>query len=230
MNHINKKQEPQKFVNWKLRHPNANFKQLPSNVKKALQNSLLDEQGYVCCFCGSSLGKIDYQGAIIQAPLSKGDNHNIRVAHIEPQSVNISLSLDYSNICASCDSSLDGEEHCDIAQRAQCLPVSPLEQDCLSFFSFDILGNIYPNKDKSDNEQKMANETIKILGLQAPSLVLKRQKAINILLKAIEMNACLLDSDHIEKIMQKDINGLFMEFYFVIYKYIKDNMNKINSN
>ena len=137
MIYIQKGSEPTALVKWKKQHPNCTYTNLDSKTKRTLRNALLQEQGFICCFCGKAIGEVDLAlSQIKQKPVYKNQEHNISNAHIIPQSVDNTKTLDYNNICASCDTrkSNNNEFHCDHKQGDSCIPISPLQVDCLSFF------------------------------------------------------------------------------------------------
>ena len=88
MKFIVKGNEPSSFTEWKWQ-ANQNwqptFAYLQHPEKQELLKALLDEQGYVCCYCGRS---IDAEGSHIE--------------HFRPQKLRPDLELDYSNLHASC--------------------------------------------------------------------------------------------------------------------------------
>ena len=59
MIYIQKGSEPTVFKRWKKKHPRATYKNLSGKPLLALRNALLQEQGFVCCFCGKAIGEID---------------------------------------------------------------------------------------------------------------------------------------------------------------------------
>lgn len=84
MIHIEKGPEPEAFRQWKEQNPEATYGEMPREVGLALRNALLEEQGFVCCFCGCAIGPFDDKGEIDQIPLESIRPHNIRNAHIVP--------------------------------------------------------------------------------------------------------------------------------------------------
>lgn len=218
MIYIQKDEEPKELVKWKKLHPYGTYDDLDSKTKRALRNALLQEQGFVCCFCGKAIGEVDLAlSKIKQKPVYKNQDHNISNAHIIPQSVDIAKSLDYNNICASCDTrkSKGSEFHCDHKQGNRCIPISPLQEDCLSFFSFNSDGTIEANRLKTIPEQQKANDTINILGLDDETLNLERETRLNILqsLTKDELINALVN------ISQRGADEAFEPFYFVPLSY-----------
>lgn len=215
MIYIQKETEPKEITNWKKANPKKGYKQLPSSEKRILRNSLLHEQGYICCFCGCSIGRLDSHSTVIQCIIKKKKSHNVRNAHIVPQSVNSSLSLDYNNICASCNSAIHGERHCDLAQENKTLPITPLQLNCAEFFSYKIDGTIVPNKNKTKSEQDNAQETIDILNLNSAFLKAERENIIKNFSSRYDL---LSDEDKkkaLQNISKKDSAGAYTPYFFV---------------
>lgn len=67
MIHIEKQPEPEAFRQWKEQNPEATHGEM--EVGLALRNALLEEQGFVCCFCGCAIGPCDAKGDVLQIPL-----------------------------------------------------------------------------------------------------------------------------------------------------------------
>lgn len=224
MIYIKKGKEPEEFKKWKEENEGANYHQgLTKEAITALRNALLQEQGYVCCFCGCAIGPYDFSAKLIcQKSLKQKDSHNISNAHIIPQSKDLSMTLEYNNICASCDTrkhfwNTTGERHCDDKQGKNDLPITPLQEDCISFFSFKSDGSIDVNEEKSEEDRKKAKETIDILGLDVESLKVDRANCIKELQK--------LPFDKIEqaliRLTKRDKNNAFTPYYFVPLRYFK---------
>lgn len=222
MIYIKKGNCPSCIEKWKKRHPQKMYKELPSRLRRELRNALLMEQGFICCFCGAAIGKEDKNSDIIQICLEKGDPHNVRNAHILPQSVDAGRSLDYKNICASCDSSKHNAKHCDVAQENKVLPITPLQKDCLSFFAFKVDGEMYGSLDKSPQEQNAAMQTINILELNSIFLKQQRMDVLKSFQSVYEKYPELFGSNMsgpLNNLTQKDKNGAFAPFFFVPLRY-----------
>ena len=229
MIYIQKEAEPQELINWKKNNSQKGYNDLSRTQKRILRNSLLKEQGYICCFCGCSIGELNEQqnNTVIQCVIKKGKKHNTRNAHIMPQSKNPRLSLDYNNICASCNSAIHNERHCDIAQENKILPITPLQQDCADYFLFRIDGTIIPNSNKTQNEQNNAQDTIDILNLNSNFLKLEREKIIK---NFSNMVKSLSDEDIknvIKNLSQKNSKGVYAPYFFVpliLFNYINNKL------
>ncbi|MDO5536794.1 MAG: retron system putative HNH endonuclease [Desulfovibrionaceae bacterium] len=220
MNSITKKHCPPWLSDIRKTNPERTYGSLSTVQRKKLRAALIEEQGYVCCFCGDALGMIDGRLGVDQGPVT-GLNHNIRIAHLKPQSAAPDLTLDYDNMCASCESGggkngrgVKGEKHCDLRQGDRFLPVEPTQEDCLSYFAFGTDGSIYPNPNKSESEQEKARETIEILGLNSEDLRQKRVAVVK------HVHQCLLkDRSFLNRIAARNELGCHMPFYFAALSY-----------
>lgn len=146
--------------------------QIDWNVTGAIKNDIRRacriEQSDLCAFCCARL---------------PGDPQLQRIAHVEPQDVNPARTLDYTNMVLSCSSGRDyirestqswGSQSCDERQKADVLPVHPLQPDCTDKFIFLGNGSIAPSQEDSD-----AQTSIDILNLNCERLRLKREGAID---------------------------------------------------
>lgn len=169
MKTIVKADEPQALLDWKqLAGPDwqPSFALLSGQVKQALLDALMKEQGFLCCYCESTL--------------VQGDCH---IEHFQPQSDPAVDDLDYQNLHASCLNRLKKGDprHCGNLKgnwfhREQL--ISPLSPDCQNRFAFLGNGTITPMADSD----VAAKETIKHLGLNIPKLSRNRKAVIDIFL------------------------------------------------
>ena len=89
MKYIVKQNSPIAFENWKNK---ANLKEWGINNKQvihSLKESLLDEQGHICCYCGVRIF----------------NDHNTIFEHLYPRNKKLpyrNKMYDYNNILASC--------------------------------------------------------------------------------------------------------------------------------
>jgi len=218
MIYIKKNSTAQKqYHNWYRKNRRLLWRNIPPSKKNRLRNIILKEQGFICCFCGSKIGNISNRSIILQEAV-RPNQHNIRLAHITPRSSRLCSQLDYLNICASCNAEGGTHIHCDISQASCVLPVTPLQENCLSYFYFNSFGRIKPNPNLSNDEQAKAVETIKILNLNSDNLEISRQVTI----KEFEDSfSDVLENDELynelyTKLITKDANGVYNEFYFII--------------
>lgn len=201
MKYIVKVEEPPAFTEWKsLENPEwqPDWESIPGDVKRGIQASLLEEQGYICCYC--SMG------------ISDNDSH---IEHLRPRGKQeySHLELDYQNLLASCQLRLRPREprHCGVLKEDwydEDLMISPLSEDCEERFGFTADGDIYP----VDGNDQAARETILELGLAIDKLRLFRKGAIEGVLDDLE----ILGQDEIQGLIitfrERDYTGKYTEF------------------
>jgi uncharacterized protein (TIGR02646 family) len=152
MKYIQKRSEPQKFTQWKSVQKsigvNCDYPSLQNPEKGLVHNSLLHEQGYICCYCCMRIVK---------------DTSHIE--HLDPQSeTDADLSIDYNNLLASCGSSNHWPKHCGNKKKNSSIEVSPLQANCEGYFSYYSNGQIVPASDLQQPEADKSRRTIDILG------------------------------------------------------------------
>ena len=160
MRYIQKGAEPQKFSDWKCLaneewHPN--YENLSGVEKKAVYQSLLAEQGHICCYCERQLIANDYH-----------------IEHLNPQTLHAGDDLNYENFICSClKQTARGEPlHCGKLKEDKIISIHPLQQDCQSKFTYTAMGEI----DGVDQDTK---ETIQFLGLNIDKLTDMRADAVS---------------------------------------------------
>lgn len=160
MRYIQKGAEPQEFIDWKtLANKNwqPTYADLSGNVKEAVYQSLLNEQGYICCYCERELIENDYH-----------------IEHLNPQRLHAGDDLDYTNFICSClNQTTRGDPlHCGKLKDNKIISVHPLQSDCQSKFTYTFTGEI----DGVDQDTK---DTIKNLGLNIDKLNAMRKEALS---------------------------------------------------
>src|SRR4028118_487395 len=179
MKYIQKGNEPQNFSDWKATQKslgvNYDYKSLSNPEKKAVHNSLLSEQDYICCYCCRSV-----------------EQSNSHIEHLAPQSKTDSeLSVDYTNMLASCGRDPDWPEYCGNKKQNLAIAVSPLQANCEEFFDYSSSGEILPTANNLAH-QKDAQTTIKVLGLNHFDLTEGRKQAFEALEGITQEEAQLL--------------------------------------
>ena len=171
MKQIVKDQNTPDFDDWKA---SANddwqptYEGLIGTTKKEVKDSLMKEQGHICCYC--------------ERELSSNESHNdSHIEHFKPQSGEDVDPLDYANMLCSCQNQLKQGEprHCGHLKGDwfdESLLISPLYPDCERHFKYTEDGEIQPARNSND----AAKITIKKLGLDIPKLNALRKKAIEV--------------------------------------------------
>lgn len=200
MRHIEKTEPPKEFEEY-CKTPGVCYEGLDGEPKHALRKRLLDDQGYLCCYCGCRIM----------------DNNQTKIEHIKCQERYGYLSLDFNNMLASCDGGeLDRSKrirpkhqcHCDVKKSDRDIPLSPLDNEIESLFTYFDDGTVKGTGDGKD--------LIEILGLNVNYLVSKRKSVF----QAYKDNPP--DDFHAELMRLKSKrNGEFEEFCFALEQYIK---------
>ena len=123
MKKINKNQEPNSFVEHRSNRASS-FDNIPAQTKFDLRESLINEQGFICCYCMQRI-KLAKLGRL----------QNTKIEHFACQSNNPDLELNYRNLLLSCNG---GEG---LPEQLQTCDTFKLEK-ILSFNPCDNLRNI----------------------------------------------------------------------------------------
>lgn len=190
------------------------FTNRTSPAKEDLRTALVEDQGYICCYCGCRI---------------ETDNKTI-VEHLKSKKSSPGLILDFNNLLASCDGgqyirrqnkvnkkTIDCPAHCDYSKEYYDIKISPLMDNCAEFFTFDDEGHILPCNDDLD-----VKETIKILNLDNPYLNNCRKSAISVYKILANSNNDYNWQEEITRLDIKDANGKYEEFCFVSKSYISN--------
>ncbi|MGL5034839.1 MAG: retron system putative HNH endonuclease [Microcystaceae cyanobacterium] len=210
MRYIKKQEIPQAFSGWKHNNPDANYDKLKKTktIKRLVKQSLLIEQGNICCYC--------------QKRITLDNSH---IEHFKPQDKNYypELALDYGNLLASCQKEPTKEEPQSCGHKKknwydERLIVSPFLLDCADYFCYTEAGDVSPSQALDKNEA--ANATIINLGLKDSKLKRARKKAIEGLFEDQQ-----LDREDIEKLVanldRKNEQGEYDEFCSVLIYILK---------
>jgi uncharacterized protein (TIGR02646 family) len=233
MKHIIKNPEPEQFTAWKSAnqsaieqrleegasgdvifnlllgkpHPESSAVKSTSFYKNDLKIRLLEEQGYICCYCNRSLE----------------NNHHTIIEHYYPKgrAEHRHNVFDYDNLLVCCDG---GERevvkprktHCGL-KKGDVVPeawfVSPFNPNCETAFTFNEQGKI-------SAQDENARRTIALLGLDAPSLEKLREAAINTYIFDILEDHLDTESE-IKRLLEKQ-NGRFEPFCIAIIDVLKN--------
>lgn len=200
MKQVMKASEPAELSAWKAQaNPDwsPTYQDLNGQVKGVVKAALMQEQGYICCYCERSL--------------SEQDSH---IEHFKPQSCSDVDPLDYSNLLCSCQNRLAKGEprHCGNLKADwydEALLVSPMQPGCENRFRFDEWGHIFPSE-----ADQAAHMTIQKLGLDLPKLVSLRAAAIEPFLDE-ELSSSEF-KQFVQGYLQKDSHNAFSPFWTTI--------------
>jgi uncharacterized protein (TIGR02646 family) len=201
MKHIIKQGEPLALIAWKSQ-ANANwqptYEDLRGNEKQTVKQSLMREQGFLCCYC--------------ERRLTVDDSH---IEHFRPQNDPQCDALDYGNLLCSCQNKIPKGDprHCGNLKNGWFdanLLISPLTEGCEDRFAYAGDGQI---RVANPNDQAAAI-TIQKLGLDIRKLDALRKKAI-----APFADATLSDDefrDFVTGYLGLNHAGMFGEFWTTI--------------
>lgn len=135
MRKIQKGESPEWFEIWKdqFRCRNgreATYKEdFPDHERRKLRRDLLEEQGYICCYC---MKRIDIDSSHLE--------------HFWPKSRFQDLDMDYRNMLASCEGQTTGEDHCGHKKKDwyDVDMVIPTDDEIETMFRYTLNGKIYP--------------------------------------------------------------------------------------
>ncbi len=224
MKYSQKNAPPQVFLDW-LALKNANWSPTYKNLRKpelpAVRDALLQEQEYICCYCGRQLN---------------GDHSDSHVDHFRPQKhyngkgLLPDLTLSYDNFVASCGSPKSKElpNTCGQAKGSrfkEVAHIAPWDPGCEARFSYGSSGIVLPVQ----GEDEAAIEMIDTLRLDDASLVADR----SVVLMAIEadIQAGLIHSNNVGTEIARlrtALNGKRSSFSHVAARYLEDEVKSVD--
>lgn len=151
MRKIQKGESPEWFETWKddFRRMNgreATYKgDFPDKERRKLRRELLEEQGYICCYC-----------------MKRIDIDSCHLEHFWPKSRFKDQDMDYRNMLASCEGEIAGADHCGHKKEDwyDADMVIPTDDEIEKMFRYALNGKIYSAHQgvKEAIEKKMIRE------------------------------------------------------------------------
>ncbi len=190
MKYIEKMPEPEGFTQWKeqekeridgvLGVKNAGrslWDLLPSSPptstdegisyysKQYLKRCLLEEQGWLCCYCNRVFKRTDLPLKDVEETKPEHLAEDpLDIEHIHPKSAHPELTLEYANLAISCAGGRRKPSRlqtCNARKGDKLIGVTPHDPDCEQRIVFTLEGEAIAQ----DDEDAEAKETIEILGL-----------------------------------------------------------------
>lgn len=181
------------------------YDDLQNPQKRRLHQSLLDEQGRACCYCGRTI--------------SLTDSH---IEHFRPQELRDDLALSYENLFASCirETAPGAPLHCGHAKGNdfdEAGHISPLDPTCERRFLYTLTGSILP----SNQGDAQANYMNSLLRLDIDFL---RNRRLEVLTSAFDEGFIgSATDDELEALAiafrQRDADGSLESFGHVLARY-----------
>jgi uncharacterized protein (TIGR02646 family) len=199
-------------------HGNCQYDFLDKNEKQIVRKSLLEEQGFLCCYTGHS---IDEESSHIE---------HIKARSLSKSEKNLLETLDYNNLLAAYPHNPRRylkETQCEYGAQARYdnpIFVTPLMEDCELRFKFGVSGKI----EAVDSNDTAADDTIKTLKLDHSRLKTLREQVID---EAIFYQLSLLDAEEritylnqlVSVMNERDAQNRLRQFCFVI-KYVAQDL------
>ena len=189
MKYIRKESEP--FA-WRAHRttPNAIFE-----ANAELKESLLREQGYICCYC-----------------MSRISAERMKVEHFRPRRYTESV-MEYGNLLAACLGISNQYRHCDTNKADQEISINPTDHRCESIISYRSNGKVkFSEEYRADIEDT--------LNLNNPILIANRKAALDATLDLLKQVDRGFSTGSIEKTLakfqSKDRDGRYSPFCQVI--------------
>lgn len=140
MKYIIKSTEPQSIIDWKnLANDDwqPSWDNLMNPQKGTLRESLVEEQGYICCYCQQRIDtstRTEIEHIITREECTRLGNE--------------ALKITYTNLIASCEGNrppsrhveIDKDRHCNNFRSNRSLLISPLDINCEDEFFYDFQG------------------------------------------------------------------------------------------
>ncbi|WP_312511520.1 retron system putative HNH endonuclease [Chryseobacterium culicis] len=192
MRKINKGREPRSLAEHRSR-PHSNYSNIPSDAKEELRESLMREQGFVCCYCMKRIPE-------------KETSPGCKIEHFKCQNNYSDLGLDYKNLFTACTGNQAKGRHlqtCDSKkgdkdlQTIDILSASPL---CSALITYQADGTI------TGESKEIVLEIDEILNLNMQSLKKARSQVYKYVKNRIHSECKYLGNKRLkESFIKKEI-------------------------
>lgn len=188
MKYIEKTASPEFFESWKQRFQERHgfqptYRDLKGRVKARLKEHLLQEQGYLCCYCMAGI-EVTEDSSHLEHFIPRFDGrkhpHSLQFQDVE---------LGYQNLFLSCNGEWCDESHCGKYKDSTTalMLVSPASEEVQNAFIYTATGDIEGTTTK-------AMTSVRVLNLQSAALKRHRKTAI--------WNSGIFDENYLE---EKDV-------------------------
>jgi uncharacterized protein (TIGR02646 family) len=191
--------------------------------KEILRQALLEEQGYLCCYC---LRRVTGKSDRLTGKL------DTRIEHWAPQSIyngtqgKADLRLSYRNLLAACNGNEDSElkeYHCDVLKGNQEITLNPTQKNCESKFYYSISGEIC-SRDSQIQHELGTVDSKGVLNLNSQIFRENRSAALMATITKLKQQAptgnwstALLEKA-IKKVSQRNPDNAHLEYFpFIVF-------------
>jgi uncharacterized protein (TIGR02646 family) len=220
MRYIKKGKEPQtlaSFRNLMVRNFTPAFENLPAHVLEDIVLSLIQDQGWLCCYC---MNEITHETArLVQFLPFKEESLNYP---------NLFLACNYSNNLPP------AQQHCYIKKGTELIPKYMSDERCSDYFRYNTLGEILPSgtfrtvRKCHDNYRKLTPvqqavlSAIEILNLNTERLKDQRKAILSQVATLFARASKVQVQQAIEKFGTKDKTGKLKRFCEIIIYYLQN--------
>jgi len=165
MKRIVKYREPESLTNHR-RKTSADYNNYPEKDK--LRSSLLNDQGYICCYC-----------------MQRISPEKMKIEHWKSQTKYPELQLDFHNLLAVCmgnEGSPNHLQHCDTKKGNTEITINPADnyRNCEDLIRYSSDGKI------SSDDLTINNELNQVLNLNMQTLVNNRKEVLDLVIKQLK--------------------------------------------
>lgn len=166
MIHIKKNREPQELGQYCARGTGTSFDAMDLEVKVALRQSLLDEQGHLCAYCMRRLKSAQ----------------DVKIEHYRARTPE--NELQYDNLLAVChgnEGNIPSQQTCDTKKGNRELHVNPLRLHDMELIYYTTSGEVHSSDPQADEDLD------KVLNLNNPMgyLIPNRKAALQSIMKKL---------------------------------------------
>ena len=209
MKKIIKQSEPRSLVEHRSQS-NANYDNYPDKDK--LRESLLKEQGYICCYC-----------------MSRITSEQMKIEHWKSQTKYVDLQLDYRNLLGACNGNEGARrqnQHCDTRKGDIEITINPIESDknCENLVKYRPDGKIY------SDDASINHDLNKTLNLNLGFLQRNRKDALDVVIRKLDEKfsnkawSKITLQNVINALNTKDKNGYYSEYCQIAISYLKSKL------
>ncbi len=233
MKYIEKQTSPEAFEQWKEKKKNrqvdlAKIKDLTTkkldtrwdslkskaDIFKLLRESLLKEQGHLCCYCQQTISL---------------ELKTIALEHLIARSVDGTLLFEYTNLLASCLGGKKEEmeetnvKYCNQGRGYLHLDITPLQKDCEIHFDYFQIEDTDEWQIKMIGLSETATKVIALLNLNTPKLCRLRGETLRPFLENLTNVEVITILDKLKTEMQNKLNQPLRPFVQVLIRLLEKN-------
>ena len=239
MKYIEKQTSPQAFELWKENKKNRqkdlakiedlttkkldtrwNNLKSKTDIFKLLRESLLKEQGYLCCYCQQKINL---------------EQKTAAVEHLIARKTDGSLLFEYANLLASClggrkeESEQTNIKYCNHARGHIDLEITPLQKDCETYFDYFQIEDNDEWEVKVVGVNEIATKVIDLLNLNTAKLCRLRGETLRPFLENLTTEEATIILNKLKVELNNTLNKPLIPFVQVLIRLLEKNYIKTNA-